>query len=363
VSAAVADVDRRRGVSTVHDVRYDALVAVLCAVFLGGAYLDVWAHVHVPELETFFTPWHAVFYAGFFAVSAVTIAPLLRRRAPGTTWSEALPTGYDRSVVGVLVFALGGVLDMLWHLVFGVEADVEALLSPSHLVLATGAALFVTGPLRAAWHRTDAAAPWPAILSLALLLSMCSFFTQYAHHFGRPWPAAGNRPTAAVFATVAPDPVFRNAEIQNLYVAHGFGVGAVLLQAAVLSAMVLLAVRRWGSQLPVGAFTLVFGFNALLIGAARDQLHLLPGAIAGGIAADALLWALQPSSSHTSSLRWFAFAVPTVYFGLYFINIALTRGVWWSVPLWSGAIALAGVVGWLASWLVIPPPIPDSARR
>jgi len=363
VSAVVADVDRRRGVSMVPGVRYDALVAILCAVFLGGAYLDVWAHVHVPELETFFTPRHAVFYAGFFAVCGVTIAPLLRQRPPGTTWAEALPTGYDRSVIGVLIFALGGVLDMLWHAVFGIEADVEALLSPSHLVLATGAALFVTGPLRAAWHRNDAAAPWPAILSLALLLSMCSFFTQYAHHFGRPWPAAGNRPTAAVFATVAPDPVFRNAEIQNRYVAQGFGVGAVLLQAAVLSAMVLLAVRRWGARLPVGAFTLVFGLNATLISAARDQLHLLPGAIVAGIAADVLLRVLRPSSSHTRSLRWFAFAVPTAYFGLYFTNIAFTRGVWWSVPLWSGAIVLAGVVGWLASWLVVPPTIPDSARR
>ena len=85
MSAVVTEVERPRAVSAVGGVRYDWLVAVLCTVFLGGAYLDVWAHVHVPELETFFTPWHAVFYAGFFAVTAVTIGPLLRRRARGTT--------------------------------------------------------------------------------------------------------------------------------------------------------------------------------------------------------------------------------------------------------------------------------------
>jgi len=363
VSAVTAHVDRGHAVSAVGGVRYDALVAGLGAVFLGGAYLDVWAHVHVPELETFFTPWHAVFYAGFLAVAAVSVAPLVRRRPPGTTWADALPAGYVRSLIGVLVFALGGVLDMLWHLVFGVEADVEALLSPSHLVLATGAALFLSGPLRAAWHRSDAAAPWPAILSLALLLSVFSFFTQYSHHLGRPWPAAGNRPTAAVFLTVAPDPVFRNAAIQNVYVAHGFGVGSVLLQAAILSGIVLLAVRRWGFRLPLGAFSLIFGLNGLLLGAARDQLHLLPGAIVAGVAADVLLRLLRPSPGRRSSLRWFALTVPAVYFASYFANIALVRGVWWSVPLWSGAILLAGVVGWLASWLAIPPPIPDTSRQ
>jgi hypothetical protein len=362
VSAVVAEVDRGRAVSAFGGVRYDALVAALCTVFLGGAYLDVWAHVHVPELETFFTPWHAVFYAGFFAVATVTIGPLLRRRARGTTWSDALPAGYDRSLIGVLVFSLGGVLDMLWHVVFGVEADVEALLSPSHLLLASGAALFLTGPLRAAWRRTDRVAPWPAIVSLGLLLSIFSFFTQYAHHFGRPWPAAGNRPTAAVFSTVAPDPVFRNAEIQNLYVAHGFGVGAVLLQATLLSAIVLLAVRRWGPRLPIGAFTLVFGLNAVLIGAARDQLHLLPGVIAAGVAADVMLRVLRPSPARARSLRWFALLVPGVYFALYFTNLAVTRGVWWSVPLWSGAVVLAGVVGWLASWLIAPPAIPGEPQ-
>jgi hypothetical protein len=362
VSTVVAQIDRRHAASTLGGVRYDTLVAALCTLFLGGAYLDVWAHVHVPELETFFTPWHAVFYAGFFAVAAVTTGPLLRRQARGTRWFHALPAGYDWSLIGVLVFVLGGVLDMLWHLVFGVEADVEALLSPSHLLLASGAALFLTGPLRAGWHRDDRIAPWPAIVSLGLLLSIFSFFTQYAHHFGRPWPAAGNRPTAAVFSTVAPDPVFRNAEIQNLYVAHGFGVGAVLLQAVLLSAIVLLAVRRWGPRLPIGAFTLIFGLNALLIGAARDQLHLVPGAIAAGVTADVMLRIVRPSLTRSRSLRWFALAVPGFYFALYFTNIALTRGVWWSVPLWSGAVVLAAVVGWLASWLVAPPAIPGESR-
>jgi len=52
-----------------------------------------------------------------------------------------------------------------------------------------------------------------------------------------------------------------------------------------------------------------------------------------------------------------------VYFAVYFAGVALTRGVWWSLPLWSGAIVLAGAVGWLASWLVVPPAIPTEPDR
>jgi len=363
VSAVVAEVDRPT-VAAIGGVRYDWLVAALCLVFQGGLYLDAWAHVHRPELESFFTPWHAVFYSGFFAVATATVAPLLlRRRAPGTAWSAALPAGYDLSLIGVLVFFLGGVLDMLWHTLVGIEVDVETLLSPTHLVLGIGGTLLLTGPLRAAWRRADTAAPWPAILSLGFLFSTLTFFTQYSHHFGRPWAAAGNRPTSRFFSVVAPDPLFRNAEIQSLYVAHAFGVTAILLQATFIAAIVLLALRRWGPRLPTGSFTVILGMNALMLGAARDQMLLVPGAIVAGIAADVLVRALSPSPTRPAALRTVAFAIPAIYFALYLASLALTRGVWWSVPLWSGAIIEAGAVGWLASWLVVPPAIPGQGAR
>src|SRR5262249_51137011 len=66
-------------------LRFDWLIAGLSAWFLGGIYLDGWAHTHVPALETFFTPWHAVLYSGFAAVAfalAVTQARNMRHGAP-----------------------------------------------------------------------------------------------------------------------------------------------------------------------------------------------------------------------------------------------------------------------------------------
>jgi len=361
VSTLLGDVARRRS-AAMGGARYDAVVAILCGVFQAGAYLDLWAHVHQPELETFFTPWHAVLYSGFFALAGVTMVPLLRRRS-GRGWAGALAPGYDLSAVGVLIFLLGGVLDMLWHIVFGIEVDVEALLSPSHLVLALGSTLMLTGPLRSAWRRAgQTRAPWPAVMSLAYLLSAFSFWTQYVHQLGRPWPAAGNQPTAATFPVVAPDPLFRNAEIQSLYVAHALGVASILLQAALLSAVVLLAVRRW-EAFPRGAFTMVFGLNALMVGLARDQLLLVVPAVVAGALADALIAGLRPSVERSAALRTVAFAVPAVYFALFFLTLALTRGVWWTASLWSGTVVLAGASGWLLSWVLAPPAVPTVHSR
>src|ERR671937_2288407 len=80
--------------------------------------------------ETFFTPWHAVLYSGYGAIAAVLAVTLVRNHARGHAWRQALPPGYAVSFVGVVLFAVGGVLDMVWHLLFGIERSVEALLSP-----------------------------------------------------------------------------------------------------------------------------------------------------------------------------------------------------------------------------------------
>ena len=129
--------------------RFDWLMAGFGSWLIGGLYLDGWAHIHVPALETFFTPWHAVLYSGYIA-GAVALAVTLRlnRRRGASRW-DALPAGYGLSLAGAFIFFFGGLADMLWHVVFGIEEGVEGLISPSHLVLALGGSLMITGPLRA----------------------------------------------------------------------------------------------------------------------------------------------------------------------------------------------------------------------
>jgi len=184
-------------------VGFDWLIVALSAWWLGGPYLDGWAHRHVPALETFFTPWHAVLYSGFAACAVALLVTLARNLRCGYSWRKSLPAGYGLSLVGAAIFLVAGALDLLWHTLFGIERSVEALLSPTHLLLATGGVLLVSGPLRAAWRRLPPGArlTWrtgaPALLALLYCYSGLAFFTQYAHPFVTNWAAIPISATSA----------------------------------------------------------------------------------------------------------------------------------------------------------------------
>ena len=117
---------------------FDWAMSALGAVFVGGLFLDGWAHTHGRVDETFFTPWHAVLYSGYLLTAGFLVATLFRNAAQGYPWRRALPPGYGLSVIGAALWVIGGPGDLLWHELFGFEANVEALLSPAHLVLALG---------------------------------------------------------------------------------------------------------------------------------------------------------------------------------------------------------------------------------
>ncbi len=602
-------------------VRYDWAMVALCAWLIGGLYLDGWAHSHKSELETFFTPWHAVLYSGFAASAGFVFATFLVNIRRGFAWQSALPPGYMLSLAGAVIFLVGGLGDMVWHIIFGVEEDVDALLSPTHLSLALGGTLILSGPLRSAWLRTDDGGGrlrlLPGILSLAFLLCTFTFFTQFAHPFaqiqatanvdgaaddarrdvwviftmgadgrdqtrvtydvettsaGSSWSADGTRLLADAtregdsegsfvaeiqiigldggvsvvtsteenfdFSVWSPDGTriafigWRdgepglylmnedgtasrlltddgvhgrrvswspdgtkigfvsdrdgNAEIYtydvndgattrltnspdtelepawspdgrrlayssnrngnfDVYVmdledggetqltsheetdvlpawspdgrriafvsyrdedfeiyrmnsdgtaqmnltnspnSHEFfpgwsndgtrivytsvqpvpnrerldffnqalGVSSILLQSAILVGVVLPAVRRW--ELPIGTFTIIFAINGLAMASQEDTYYLVPAAILAGVVADALRWRLRPSSESVWGFRGFAIASAGVFFALYFATLAVTDGLGWPVELWAGSIVLSGVIGWLMSYISVPP--------
>jgi len=79
---------------------------------------------------------------------------------------------------------------------------------------------------------------------------------------------------------------------------------------------------------------------------------------AAGLIGDLLLWRLKPSTTRPTAFRIFAFAVPTILYLLYFLDLLLTQGISWSIHLWLGSAVMAGMVGFLISYLLIPPPEP-----
>jgi len=91
----------------------------------------------------------------------------------------------------------------------------------------------------------------------------------------------------------------------------------------------------------------------------RDEYEFIPAALAAGLIADLLAERLRSSAVRPRALRAFAFLTPVALYGMFFLALLLTRGIGWSIHLWPGSIVIAGVVGWLLSYLLVPPPLPS----
>ena len=323
---------------------FDWTVTALCAVFLGGLFFDGWAHTHGRVDETFFTPWHAALYSGFLATAVFLWASFVWGVRRGYPWRAALPDGYGLSLLGVALWLVGGPFDAGWHAVFGFEANVEALMSPAHLVLALGFALMVSGPLRAilrnpsrGWSRE-----LPLVLSLTFSVSLLTFFTQIAHPLSNLW-ASGIRPGSAT--------------------ATELGLVSFCLTSAIVLGPVLLLLRH--GRLPAGAMTILIGVNSIAMGFLYDHglypLAAVVALIVAGAATDLLRLALRPGPGRVTAFRAYATAVPVILTGFYFACLGLTHGIGWSPHLWLGVVAFCGVVGWLLSYLMLPPRLEAAA--
>ncbi len=316
-------------------------VVVLAGCWLGaGAWLDEWAHYRSSPAETVLTLSHGVLYSGFLAVALVFLGAVWSARARGEPRGGAVPSAYRPAVLGLAIFGTGGALDLAWHLLFGREADLAALVSPAHLLLFLGGGLVVSGPARAAWCGPDVGAEsswsarWPAMLSLVMALSTLTSVTAYANPLARPWAAVGQRTEPADLG-------------------QALGLAGVVLYAGLLMGVALLAV--WRGLLPVGGLTFLFTGNAVMVVGPHGEYRFVPAALLSGLVADVLLRRWWPVPARPALWGAFALVVPAILFVLYFLALALTGGIGWPVHLWAGAVALAAVTGWLISCLIALP--------
>jgi hypothetical protein len=127
--------------------------------------------------------------------------------------------------------------------------------------------------------------------------------------------------------------------------------------------MIQLAVRF--GTLPRGALTVIVTLNAAAMGCLNFSgdypLALVVGAGAGALSVDVLYAWLRPTVTRLTAWRLFAFAAPAAFYLWYFLALMLTDGVAWSVHLWVGSIVLAGIAGWLLSYLLLPPRSSEAA--
>jgi hypothetical protein len=333
-------------------VAFDWAIVLTSGWMLGGLFLDGWAHNTIPSLESFFTPWHGVLYSGFFVSLAVLGWRIGRNRGRGLPLWDAIPAGYELSLIGGLLFVLSGVADMLWHTAFGIEANVEALLSPTHLLLLFGGTLFVTGPIRSAGLRggiTSWTALMPRLMALIYVLASLSFFTQYANPWGGPWLAASYRPLTSQVMMAG------GSSLPSFFLEQGLSVAGVLLQSALLAGIALLIVRP--GVVPAGGFTIALGLYAVLTVLMRQkydagmQFQLVLAATAAGALTDLLYARVRDSLSNVTVLRVFIAAVPAMATAAMVAAVALSQGLWWTIHLWAGIVVLSAGVGWLIAFV------------
>ncbi|MFD1514636.1 hypothetical protein [Halomarina rubra] len=318
--------------------RLDYVSLALSFVAMTGLILDIRKHSDGFSFaeEGFFTPEHTVFYGGFLAVLGLMLVVVYgRRTSGGLSWVDAVPPGYGVGIFGLLLFALGGPGDFVWHTLYGVENGDEALVSPTHLLLVCGGALFVSSPIRAAWRR-ETPATWaatlPVLAATGLFATVPLAFTMYAN------------------------PAFLGAGLQP---AIGQGLGGFVVHATILAALVVPLARRF--TFPLGGYTVTFALVGVAIGYLAQPSVLAPY-LAAGVVADVLTARLD-AGRDSRGLRLVAVAVPTVWALTYFLVVEALGTIVWTVHVWTGAIALSALAGLCLSFVVVPSPhAPPSTR-
>ena len=123
------------------------------------------------DIETFFTPWHAVLYTGYaFSVFVAMYAK-----------NKIRDYKFDVGVLGAVIFGIGGASDVVWHTLLGIETGVEPLVSPSHLMLFLGAFLMLDYifTARPSMDNLDTA----SVVAVSTIYALVMYITQFLHPY------------------------------------------------------------------------------------------------------------------------------------------------------------------------------------
>ena len=189
---------------------HQEIVTCLLATWLcQGLTMDAWAHTNETTLDPVITPWHGHFYGGFGAVAAWICWQIAHHHDEGHRGLSAVPVGYGVTLVGIGIFFMAGVGDQIWHAVFGIERDLEAFLSPTHLMLVIGMALLMSTSFRNMWtdrrpQDTSFMGLLPAIWSIALTTLLISLISEYLVIFPSDLPTISQDGFVSGFPGAAP---------------------------------------------------------------------------------------------------------------------------------------------------------------
>lgn len=315
-----------------------------------GFSADGWAHLHV-AVESFFTPYHAIFYAAMAAGAIVLVVTAARNRARGYRGLNLWPPEYRLPLLGIPLFFLGGVGDLIWHTIFGVEERVEAVTSPTHMIIVLGIFLVISAPVLSALHARDRlrtlAGQLPLLFAMATWLEFVHLGTSYAFD---PSAALIYQPPNGIL--YSPD-LFTNMTLVSYKV--GAGIAIVILQTFILMGFATWLASNFA--LRPGALTVFFLLGNCMMAASLTNdtpllLTYVAMSISAGIVGDLLIAGNGAHPLRGRRLHLFGFVVPIVYYAAYFAVTIATGGTWWDPALIGGALGWAGLIGAAVTLLV-----------
>jgi hypothetical protein len=331
------------------------IMLVASAWLVTGLQLDAYAHATTPQLETFWTPWHAVLYSGI-AASGLTLVWLLRSRLPRVPTHAgllALPNALRIPLLGMAFLLAGGAVDTLWHNIFGIEKGLEIFVSPSHQFIILGMVLVAVGPaLMTSAPRLNLGDGTLVTISALLTVLPLHIFSLHANVLGTMFFGHGNNPVR-IYST-------------DGQILHGYLFTTVLL----LLPIILLG-RRW--SVPIGVPTLLVAVPALamhlmFLSDEKWWLSLTVAAAAAGV--ELVIRVVGPLLWTASSVSWLllGLAGPPLVWGTVFLVADIEIGVGWNVHIVTGLltyVSLTGAATVLVARNVRPParsvPVPDSS--
>ena len=343
----------------------EIVTCLLITWLVEGLTMDAWAHLNQTKLDTVVTPWHGLFYGGFFATTVWIFWHIMHHHDEGHSRLQAIPVGYGAALIGCGIFFISGIGDQIWHLTFGIERNLKAFLSPTHIGLVIGMVMLVSAPFQAMWSnprisRTPTFVQLlPAVWSIAITALLISNISGYIDIFPSDIPTIGQTAFITHFPGIAPAPLL------GVFSARFQVQGVIMVEMTNFLIMipVLLSLRRW--RLPFGSITFI---TTVLIGSQLIEYQYNRGftviaAIVGGLIADYLVQRLKPSPGRRGAFRLFAGLAPAAMWTTYFLVLAIAYHIGWPVELAVGVIILASLSTVIVAYAMVPPPLPPIAEE
>jgi hypothetical protein len=336
-----------------------ATLSVLVTWVAFGLAVDTRSHRESASIDSFFTRSHALAYAAGTACAVFLLLLARRRQSAGAIGLRAIGSGLESAYLGLGVYVLGGIGDLLWHVNFGVEQELKILFSPTHLLLLCAMLMLGFGPVRAAWMSADQVNAetsvstqrfsrsmltgitrfWPVALATGMLMAVLNIFFTYASPFEQP-----------IFTTQLPLLVSQFSEFFHVSASMG-----VFIHTVVLFGLMLLVARRW--SLPLGSFTIAFLvlFGSMYVYFDWQVQRTAVAALLGGIACDLVNLGLQVIRNPRHRFRALGLFAPLVFWSVYLVVTKDGKPITWSAEQWSGTIAWTGLLGLALTVVLLPP--------